>query len=171
MFARIFATLLLALPAVTMAATSNGPVLVTGATGQTGRLLVPALIEPGHSVRALIRNPAAAGSLPTGVQSVIADVTTPATLAAAMRGVSTVISTIGARFPIGSNGFAAVDWEGNRALIDAAKSAGVSHFILGPRTPARQRRRSFSRRWAALAANTAASVRRCMPNVRSTFDM
>ncbi|MBK6598390.1 MAG: SDR family oxidoreductase [Proteobacteria bacterium] len=130
MFARIFATLLLALPAVTMAATSNGPVLVTGATGQTGRLLVPALIEQGHSVRALIRNPAAAGSLPTGVQSVIADVTTPATLAAAMRGVSTVISTIGARFPIGSNGFAAVDWEGNRALIDAAKSAGVSHFIL-----------------------------------------
>jgi hypothetical protein len=35
-----------------------------------------------------------------------------------------------ARYPIGDDGFAAVDWEGNRALIDAAKAAGVRHFIL-----------------------------------------
>jgi uncharacterized protein YbjT (DUF2867 family) len=104
-------------------------VLVAGATGQTGRLLVPVLVAQGRTVRAMTRNPDAV-SLGQGVTSVTADVTDPASLRPALAGVSVVISTIGARFPIGGNGFEAVDWEGNRALIDAAKAAGVRQFIL-----------------------------------------
>lgn len=105
-------------------------VLVTGATGQTGRLTVAALADKGLMVRGMVRSAESAATLHPGVAATVADVTQPATLRAAVKGVTVVISTVGARFPIGSNGFAAVDWEGNRALIDAAKAAGVRHFIL-----------------------------------------
>lgn len=105
-------------------------VLVTGATGQTGRLTVAALAGKGLVIRGMVRSADSAATLPPGVAAAIADVTRPEGLAAAVKGVAVVISTIGARFPIGDNGFAAVDWEGNRALIDAAKAAGVRHFIL-----------------------------------------
>jgi uncharacterized protein YbjT (DUF2867 family) len=91
---------------------------------------VAALVGRGLVVRGLVRSPESAATLPRGVAAVIADVTEPASLSAAVKGVTVVISTVGARFPIGDNGFAAVDWEGNRALIDAAKAAGVRHFIL-----------------------------------------
>jgi len=47
-----------------------------------------------------------------------------------MRGAVAVISAIGGRAPWGANGFRAIDWEGNRALIDAARAAGVRRFIL-----------------------------------------
>jgi len=115
---------------ISSAHANDGPVLVTGATGQTGRLLVASLVENGLSVRALARSPDKAASLGTGVEIFTGDVTDPASLAEAFAGAAVVISTIGARFPIGNNGFAAVDWEGNRALIDAAKAAGVRQFIL-----------------------------------------
>lgn len=109
---------------------ASGVVLVAGATGQTGRLLVTELVKQGFTVRAMTRSPDTAGTFGPGVKLVVADVTEPARLAAAVSGVETVISTIGARYPIGDNGFEAVDWEGNRALMDAAKAAGVRHFIL-----------------------------------------
>jgi uncharacterized protein YbjT (DUF2867 family) len=114
-------------------ATAHGAprvVLVTGATGQTGRLLVTELVKQGFAVRAMTRSPDAAGAFGPGVKPVVADVTQPSSLAAAVAGVDTVISTLGARFPVGDNGFEAVDWEGNRALMDAARAAGVRHFIL-----------------------------------------
>jgi uncharacterized protein YbjT (DUF2867 family) len=41
-----------------------------------------------------------------------------------------VISAIGGRWPIGENGFEAVDYRGNQALIDAARRARVSRFML-----------------------------------------
>ncbi len=131
MHLRHFALTLLAfaLPAFACAADST-VVLVTGATGQTGRLTVAALAGRGLVIRGMVRSAESAATLPPGVAAAIADVTQPASLAAAVKGVSVVISTVGARFPIGENGFAAVDWEGNRALIDAAKAAGVRHFIL-----------------------------------------
>jgi uncharacterized protein YbjT (DUF2867 family) len=122
---------LLALGLPGFANAANGTVvLVTGATGQTGRLTVAALAGKGLVVRGMVRSAESAATLPPGVVATIADVTQPASLAAAVKGVNVVISTVGARFPIGGNGFAAVDWEGNRALIDAAKAAGVRHFIL-----------------------------------------
>lgn len=105
-------------------------VLVAGATGQTGSLVVKALVAEGVPVRAMTRNPEKAAAFGAGIEGVIGDATDPATLTGAMQGVGVVISTIGARFPIGNNGFAAVDWKGNRALIDAAKAAGVERFVL-----------------------------------------
>lgn len=61
------------------------PILVTGATGNTGRHVVAGLLAEGIPVRALTRDPARAG-LPAGVEVVGGDVTRPADVAAAAKG-------------------------------------------------------------------------------------
>ena len=60
--------------------------LVMGATGTVGRQVVNHLLQAGHSVRGLTRNPANA-NLPEGVEVVSGDLAAPETLAAAMEGV------------------------------------------------------------------------------------
>jgi uncharacterized protein YbjT (DUF2867 family) len=65
------------------------PILVTGATGRVGRLVVAELLDAGIPVRALTRQPAAA-QLPAGVEVVGGDLTAPPSLDAALQGVSAV---------------------------------------------------------------------------------
>jgi uncharacterized protein YbjT (DUF2867 family) len=66
-----------------------GAVLVTGATGRVGRLVVDELLRAGVPVRALTRRPDQA-ALPAGVEIVGGDLTVPASLDAALEGVDTV---------------------------------------------------------------------------------
>lgn len=61
-------------------------ILVTGATGNTGRAVVQALSERGVAVRAMVRKPEQVGGFGTGVDVVVADMTQPASLPAAVRG-------------------------------------------------------------------------------------
>ena len=61
--------------------------LVAGATGTIGRHIVEQLMQSGHQVRALTRNPAKA-NFPAGVEVVVGDLTNPATLAPALEGVT-----------------------------------------------------------------------------------
>ena len=65
------------------------PVLVTGATGRIGRLVIDELLGAGVPVRALTRRPEAA-RLPAGAEVVTGDFTVPESLDAGLRGVSTV---------------------------------------------------------------------------------
>ncbi len=65
------------------------PILVTGATGHTGRHVVNGLLAEGASVRALVRDPAKA-DLPDGVEVVAGDLTDPESVAVAAKGVSAV---------------------------------------------------------------------------------
>ncbi|MGH7582278.1 MAG: NAD(P)H-binding protein [Gemmatimonadales bacterium] len=65
------------------------PILVTGATGRVGRLVVDELLRAGVPVRALARRPEHA-ALPAGVDVVAGDLTVPASLDAAIRDVSAV---------------------------------------------------------------------------------
>lgn len=69
-----------------------GTVLVTGATGQVGRILVAALLAEGCAVAVLTRSPKAARRLwPNGAVSVReADLTDPATLNASLAGIDTL---------------------------------------------------------------------------------
>lgn len=62
------------------------PILVTGATGTVGRCVVRRLLDAGHPVRALTRDPAGA-RLPAGVEVVAGDFTDPSSLRPALRGV------------------------------------------------------------------------------------
>jgi uncharacterized protein YbjT (DUF2867 family) len=70
-------------------ADNQGVVLVTGATGRVGRLVVDELVRTGVAVRGLTRLPEDA-ALPAGVEIVKGDFTDPASLDAALRGVGAV---------------------------------------------------------------------------------
>ena len=70
-------------------------VLVVGATGSIGRLVVEEAICQGHAVRALVRDPAKARRLPPEAQVVVDDVTRPETLARAVEGVDAIVFTLG----------------------------------------------------------------------------
>ena len=67
-------------------ATRRATVLVVGATGSIGRLVVSEAIREGYSTRALVRDPDKAQQLPPEAEVAVGDVTRPATLPAAVAG-------------------------------------------------------------------------------------
>jgi uncharacterized protein YbjT (DUF2867 family) len=73
-----------------MTGTRVPPVLVTGATGRVGRVVVDLLMDAGVPVRALTHRPEAAATLPAGVEAVTGDLTVPGSLDAALRGAGAV---------------------------------------------------------------------------------
>ena len=95
-------------------------IAITGATGQLGRAAIAALIARGATdVVALARDPAKAADLGVAVRAF--DYHVPTSLAPALAGVDTLVL-------ISSNDFN--DRVGqHRAVIDAAKAAGVGHVI------------------------------------------
>jgi uncharacterized protein YbjT (DUF2867 family) len=62
------------------------PVLVTGATGNTGRAIVDVLSRRGVPVRAMVRGEADRARLPADVPAVVADFDDPASIAVALKG-------------------------------------------------------------------------------------
>ena len=64
----------------------TSPVLVTGATGNTGRAVLDALIGCGAPVRAMVRTEADRSKLPAGVPVVVADFDDAVSMAAALEG-------------------------------------------------------------------------------------
>jgi uncharacterized protein YbjT (DUF2867 family) len=92
-------------------------ILVTGATGNVGRPLVAGLLADRARVRALTRDPAAAG-FPPGVAVTGGDYAAPGTLAEAVRGADAVFVNIGALR------------EHAGELIAAARGAGVSRIVM-----------------------------------------
>ncbi|MFQ5400673.1 MAG: SDR family oxidoreductase [Anaerolineae bacterium] len=102
-----------------MANTSK--VLVTGATGNIGSSLIPALIGSGVAVRALVRDEAKAQALrDQGVEVVIGDLDKPESLDAAFNGVDKL-------FLLTSGNPDAVKQASN--AIAAAKRAGRPHVV------------------------------------------
>jgi uncharacterized protein YbjT (DUF2867 family) len=69
---------------------SDGPVLVTGATGRVGRMVVDRLVDAGVPVRALLRGPDPASPLPAAVEVVTGDLTVPESLEPGLRGARAV---------------------------------------------------------------------------------
>jgi uncharacterized protein YbjT (DUF2867 family) len=75
--------------------TTVSSVLVVGATGSIGRLAVAEALSAGFETRALLRTESRAASLPAGASAVVGDLTSAATLAEAVDGVSAVVFTHG----------------------------------------------------------------------------
>jgi NAD(P)H dehydrogenase (quinone) len=95
-------------------------IVITGASGQLGRLVIAALLKkmPAGEIVAAVRNPAAVADLAArGVQVRQADYDQPASLAAAFAGADKLLlissSEVGRRVPQ------------HRAVIDAARAVGV----------------------------------------------
>ncbi len=107
-------------------------VLVAGATGGTGSLVVAELQKQGYTVRAFVRNTAkAAERLGTDVEAVAGDLKDPDSIAAALDGVGAIINTAGAGVGGGEdNTPEKVDYEGARNLAEAASAAGVGQYVL-----------------------------------------
>ena len=107
-------------------------ILVVGATGLLGIETIRQLRARGVGVRALVRGPSSrADSLRAiGVDTIVGDLRSADSLAAACRGIDTVISTATA---MGSKDkqltLRAVDGDGQQRLLVAAKAAGVQRFI------------------------------------------
>ena len=96
-------------------------VLVTGATGNTGSLLVPALLRAGVDVRILVRDEAKAKPLKDlGTEVVLGDLDKPETILPAVKNVDKIYL---------------LTWNGETQLqqaknvIDAAKKSGNPHIV------------------------------------------
>jgi NADH dehydrogenase len=103
-------------------------VLVTGATGFVGPSIVQALVDAGHTVRALEREPGRSAALPSQ-EAVQGDVTDPASLGRAAEGQDVVVHLV-ALLTGRPAEFERVMEQGTRDLVDAAKDAGVQRFVL-----------------------------------------
>jgi nucleoside-diphosphate-sugar epimerase len=114
-----------------MSAISAHPVLVTGATGFTGRHLVRSLAEHGQKVRVLVRSAARAAGLPPGVDVQVADITDPAAVSRVVQGVSTIYH-LAAAYREASHrekGYWRINVAATHNLLEAAAASGVERFV------------------------------------------
>jgi uncharacterized protein YbjT (DUF2867 family) len=104
-------------------------VLVTGATGYIASRLIPRLLGAGYRVRCLARDPRrlSGRTWVHQVEIVQGDVTVPATLTRAFKGVHTAYYLI--HNMSHGRGYTALELEGGRAFASAAAEAGVQHII------------------------------------------
>jgi len=105
-------------------------VLILGATGETGRLVVPR-VGRAHEVRVLSRSADRARErLGSEVEVIEGDVRDRESLAGVADGVDAVISAVGTRTYFGANGGAMVDAAGARNVAAEAARAGVGQLVL-----------------------------------------
>ncbi len=103
--------------------------LVTGATGYIGGRLAPRLLEHGHQVRALARDPAKLDRVPwrDRAEVVRGDLTDPDSLAAAFEGVDVVFYLVHSMGT--SHDFVAEEARSARNVVAAAQRAGVRRLV------------------------------------------
>lgn len=105
-------------------------VLVLGATGALGLPTVRLLRQRDVSVRAACRRPEREPELAAlGAETVACDLADPATVARACDGVERVFACAHGLLGRGSQRSDVVDDAGHRALIEAARAAGVRRFV------------------------------------------
>jgi nucleoside-diphosphate-sugar epimerase len=116
-------------------------VAIAGGHGQIGLLLGKILVERGHAVFGLIRNPEQEDNLhAVGVEPVICDLEGDDDVADAVSGAEAVVFAAGAGPGSGAERKLTMDLGGARKLIDAAKAeadralvaSGLAHTIVRP---------------------------------------
>src|SRR5947209_9014079 len=110
----------------------SATVVIAGGHGQIARLLGALLVDDGHTVRGLIRNPDHAADLEAiGVTPVLCDLERddPA-LADAVAGAHAAVFAAGAGPGSGAERKQTMDRDGAIRLIDACKAAGVRRYVM-----------------------------------------
>ena len=113
--------------------------LIVGASGGTGRLLVGQALDAGHEVTAFVRDPSRLPLTHASLRLVIGDVMRPGSIDPAVAGHDAVLCTLGAKpegadAPRGQPGVPVCS-VGTRHLIDAMNRAGVRRLIVESSAP------------------------------------
>ena len=105
-------------------------VFITGGTGYMGRALIEKLVARGHEVRALVRG-GSEGKLPAGAFAVVGDPLDGTTFAAKVAPSDTFVQLVGVARPSPAKAreFREIDLVSARASVEAAREAGVGHFV------------------------------------------
>lgn len=105
-------------------------VFITGGTGYVGRPLITLLLERGHDVQALVRT-GSEKKLPAGCQPVVGNALDGASYAGQIKPADTFVQLVGVSHPNPSKAaeFRSVDLASARGAVEAARAAGVQHFI------------------------------------------
>nr|WP_075895239.1 NAD(P)H-binding protein [Actinomadura sp. CNU-125] len=122
-----------------MDGTGRGKLVVVGAAGRTGRLIVEHGLAQDYEVRAVLRDPSRLGTTHRRLETVTADVLDPGTLDAALDGADAVAVALGTpdrkAVTVFSRGMrnllGAVRGSGSRRLL-AMSSAGLDTAHLSP---------------------------------------
>jgi len=105
-------------------------ILVTGGTGFVGSHLIKQMRQEGLAVRAVVRNPEKAQALrDLGVEVVPGDMADRSSLEKAVQGIERVVHLVGIIQEAPGVTFRGVHVDGTRNLVEAARKAGVRHFL------------------------------------------
>jgi uncharacterized protein YbjT (DUF2867 family) len=96
--------------------------VVLGATGGTGRLVVEQALAAGHTVTALVRSPEKLAVRHPNLDVVAGQATDPSAVARVLDRADALISTLG--------GGGSVISDSTRAIVEAAHKAGVNRVVL-----------------------------------------
>lgn len=91
-------------------------ILITGATGNIGKELIPILLESGQSIRVLVRDERKVAHLDSRIERAIGDLNNLDSLISAMRGVDKVF-------------LVTFETQHDVNMLEAAKRAGVQHIV------------------------------------------
>jgi uncharacterized protein YbjT (DUF2867 family) len=105
-------------------------VFVTGGTGYLGRRLIPALLERGHQIQALVRA-GSEGKLAPGCSAVVANALDADSYARRVPPSDTLVQLVGTPKPSPRKAqqFRDVDFTSGMAAVAAAKQEGVRHLV------------------------------------------
>ena len=110
----------------TVSSKPRAKILVLGATGGTGRLIVAQALARGYDVTALVRSPEKANAL-LGAKLVVGDARDPRTLREALRGQDAVVSALGT--PASPFREVKLLSEVTRTLVDTMKAEEVARLV------------------------------------------
>jgi uncharacterized protein YbjT (DUF2867 family) len=96
--------------------------VVLGATGRTGRLVVEQALAAGHTVTALVRSPEKLTTGHSNLRVVTGEATEASAVSSALEGADAVISTLG--------GKGSVIADSTRAIVAAARKTGVKRVVV-----------------------------------------
>ncbi|NYF16694.1 putative NADH-flavin reductase [Microbacterium sp. AK009] len=96
-----------------------------GATGKTGRRVLDRALAAGHTVRALVRDPAAVVVSSERLTIIPGDVRDPASVAETVRGADVVLSLFGQV----KGSPPTLQTDGTRVIVEAMREAGVSRIV------------------------------------------
>lgn len=105
-------------------------VFIAGGTGYLGRPLVQRLVERGHHVRTLAR-PGSENRLPSGCTVIQGNALDAGSYASSISPADTFVHLVGVAHPspAKSREFRAIDFVSACGAIQAAKEAGIRHFV------------------------------------------